>query len=60
MMRAGEREREFLEPMRALLATALYLGAPLVTAAQVTRVLMLATNTAPSFRRVRRLSAKRA
>jgi hypothetical protein len=38
-------------------AKALQLGVPLVTAAHVTRVLMLVTTTAPLFRLVRRLSA---
>lgn len=41
-------------------AKALQLGVPLVTAAHVTRVLMLVTTTAPVFRYVRRLEAGRA
>jgi membrane AbrB-like protein len=41
-------------------AKALQLGVPLVTAAHVTRVLMLVTTTAPLFRLVRRLSANSA
>lgn len=38
-------------------AKALQLGVPLVTAAHVTRVIMLMTTTAPLFRLVRRMSA---
>jgi uncharacterized membrane protein AbrB (regulator of aidB expression) len=36
----------------------LQLGVPLVTAAHVTRVLILVTTTAPLFRLAKRLSAK--
>ncbi|MBE0619485.1 MAG: AbrB family transcriptional regulator [Burkholderiales bacterium] len=39
-------------------AKALQLGVPLVTAARVTRVLLLVTTTAPLFRLVRRLRVK--
>ena len=60
MLGASLREREFFEPMRSVRAMALHLGAPLAATAQLTRALLVLTTTAPMFRRVRRLSAKRA
>lgn len=41
-------------------AKVLQLGVPLVTAAHVTRVLILVTTTAPRFRLAKRLSANSA